>query len=174
MKKADKTVYLILGLLLAALLLSALFNRGDAELKRALTENRQFQVRVEGEAVATVGLQDLLDLEPWEFTTMLATSISEPREVTLQGVELRLLLAALDIDIAKARYFIFSGLDGYYSPLTRAEVEKEQSIYICLTMDGEILKTRVEGGFGPFMMVIRGARFSQRWCKYVEAVDIKK
>jgi hypothetical protein len=39
-------------------------------------------------------------------------------------------------------------------------------------MDGEILKTQSDGGYGPFMMVIRGSRFAQRWCKYVEAVDV--
>ena len=174
MKRADKTVYLVLGLLLAALLASALFSRNGMELKRALGENHKFQIRLEGETVATVGLQDLLDMEPKEFTTTLATSISAPRGVTLKGVELRELLAALDIDTSQARYFIFSGLDGYYSPLSRGEVEKAESIYICLAMDGELLKPVDEGGFGPFMMVIRGARFAQRWCKYVEAVDIKK
>jgi type II secretory pathway component PulK len=174
MKIANKTVYLLLGLLLAATLVLALLNRGDAELKRALQENHQFQICVEGEALVTVGLQDLLDLQPQEFSTILATSIAKPREVLLQGVELQDLLEALAIDTGKARYFIFSGLDGYDSPLTRAEVEKAQSIYICLAMDGEILKTQGEGGWGPFMMVIRGSRFAQRWCKYVEAVDIKE
>ena len=94
--------------------------------------------------------------------------------MTLQGVELRDLLAALDIDTSGARYFIFSGLDGYDSPLTLKEVEKAQSIYICLSMDGEVLKPQAEGGWGSFMMVIRGSRFAQRWCKYVEAVDIIK
>jgi len=172
MKITNKAVYLILGLLLAATLILTFLNRGDTELKRALLENRQFQVRVEGQAVATVGLQDLLDLKPQEFTTTLSTSITKPREVKLQGVQLRDLLASLEIDITDARYIIFSGLDGYDSPLTRAEVEKEQSIYICLAMDDEILKPPNEGGWGPFMMVIRGSRFAQRWCKYVEAVDI--
>lgn len=173
MKKANRAVYLTLVLLFAVVVISAVLNRGDVELKRALAENRQFQIRRDGESILTVGLHELLDLEPVEFTTRLATSVSEPREVTLQGVELRLLLEALEIDTSEARYFVFSGLDGYYSPLTLAEVEKEEYIYICLAMDGEILKTQSEGGFGPFLMVIRGARFAQRWCKYVEAVDIK-
>ncbi|MCL1975504.1 MAG: molybdopterin-dependent oxidoreductase [Firmicutes bacterium] len=174
MKKADKNIYLILVLLLIMIITVAYFQRGDAELKRALAENRQFLVLQDGATVATVSLQDLLDLQPQEFTTRFATSISEPREVTLQGVELRDLLAALNIDMAYARFYIFSGLDGYYSPLSRGEVEKEQSIYICLAMNGELLKDSSQGGYGPFMMVIRGARFAQRWCKYIEAVDLKK
>jgi len=141
-------------------------------MRRALEENREFQIRVDGEYAATASLQTLLDLNPVEFKTTLATSVSAPREVTLRGVELRALLTALDIDTANADHYVISGLDSYYSPLTRAEVEQDGLIYVCFAMDGEVLKPRSDGGDGPFLMVIRGSRFAQRWCKYVEAVDV--
>ena len=173
MKITNKTVYLIAGLLVIVVAVLALLNRGDRELQRALEENREFEIRVEGEHAATVGLQALLDMGPQEFTTSLATSIAAPREVTLRGVELRVLLDALGIDTGKVSYFVVSGLDSYYSPLTVDEVLQEGIVYICFTMDGEIMKTQSEGGYGPFLMVIRGSRFAQRWCKYVEAVDLR-
>ena len=150
----------------------ALFNRGDAELRRALEENLEFQVRVNGNTVATVGLQDLLDLQPQEFTTTMSTSAAGPRQVALRGVELRLLIEKLDVDTQDASHFVVSGLDGYRSPLTLDEVRQPEIVYICFSMDGGMLKTQSEGGYGPFMMVIRGAPYAQRWCKYVEAVDI--
>ena len=170
--KANKTVYLVLVLLLVAVAVLAYMNRGDAELRRALTENREFLIRIDGEYAATVGLQELLDLGPKEFTTSLATSITAPRDVTLRGIELRQLLEAKDIDLTIASHFVVSGLDAYYSPLSLSEVLEEELIYICFSMDGELLKPQDEGGYGPFMMVIHGSRFAQRWCKYVEAVDI--
>ena len=173
MKKANKIVYLVMGLLLAAVAVLAFLNRGDPELRRALEENREFHIRVNGEHAATVSLQMLLDLGPQEFATPFATSITAPREATLQGVELRTLLESLDIDISGATHFVVSALDGHYSPLTSAEVRQEGLIYICFAMDGEMLRPQGEGGFGPFLMVIRGARFAQRWCKYVEAVDVR-
>ena len=169
----NKVVYLVLSLLFVIMSVLAFLNRGDAELRRALEENREFQIRIEGEPVATVSLSTLLGLNPQEFTTTYATSISAPREATLQGVELRLLLDTLEIDTSKAAYYAVTGLDSYYSPLTKEEVEKEETIYICFSMDGEILKKQSEGGFGPFLLVIRDTRFAQRWCKYVESVDIK-
>lgn len=172
MRKADKIVYIALGVLFAAVLLFAFLNRSGREIQRALEENREFLVRVDGEYAATVTLQMLLDLGPQEFKTSFSTSIAAPREVALQGVELRLLFEALGIDVSNADYFAVSGLDGYYSPLTPAEVHSAETIYICYSMDGEILKTMGEGGFGPFMLVIRGSLFAQRWCKYVEAVDV--
>ena len=171
--KANRIVYIALALLFIAVVALVLLNRGDPELRRALEENREFLIRVEGEVAATVSLQDLLDLDPQEFTTMFATSVSAPRETTLGGVELRRLIEAFEIDISIAGYFIVSGLDSYYSPLTREEVENEDSVYICFSMDGEILKPQGEGGYGPFLMVIRDERFARRWCKYVESIDIR-
>ena len=171
--KADKLVYLTLALLLVAVAVLALLNRGERALRRALEENREFRICVDGAPSATVGLQVLLDLGPQEFTTSLATSIASPRDTTLRGVELRLLLESLEIDATMFSAIIVSGLDGYYSPLSREEVESEGAIYICFSMDGEILKTQSEGGYGPFMMVIRGSRFAQRWCKYLETVDLR-
>ena len=172
MKRVNKIIYIVLGVLLVAVAALVLLNRGDSGLRRAMEENREFRICVDGETVATVNLSKLLDMSPVEFKTTYATSVSAPRETVLRGVELRTLLEALDIDASNADHFVVSGLDSYYSPLTRAEVEKEESVYICFSMDGQVLKTRSEGGLGPFLMVIRGSSFAQRWCKYVEAVDI--
>jgi hypothetical protein len=147
-------------------------NRGDAGLRRVLEENREFQIHVDGEGVATVCLDDLLDLKPQEFSTIMSTSIGVPRQVTLKGVELRMLLDALEIDTSQAVAVIVSGLDGYLSPLRAVEVNKAENVYICYALNGEILKTQREGSLGPFLMVVRGDRFAQRWCKYIEAVDI--
>ena len=172
MNRSNKAVYITLGILLVFVAILAFFNRRDPELRRALEENREFHILINGEFAAAVSLQVLLELDPQEFTTTFSTSISAPRETVLKGVELRLLLESLGIDTSNAGRYIVSGLDAYYSPLTSAEVEQEDTVYICYSMDGEILKKQSEGGFGPFLMIIRGESFAQRWCKYVESVDI--
>ena len=173
-RKSYRAVYISLAVLLVATVALAYLNRGDPELRRALEENREFQIRSDGELAATVNLQFLLGLGPQEFTATFSTSLTTPREATLRGVELRILIDALDINASGAGQFIVSGLDGYYSALSREEVEREENVYICFSMDGVVLKARSEGGYGPFMLVIRSDNFAQRWCKYVEAVDIKK
>ena len=172
MKKTNKIVYLTLALLLVVVAVLAFMNRGDPELRRALEENREFHLRIDGQYAATVSLQTLLDLNPQEFTTPFATSVSAQRETTLRGVELRSLLDELGIDFSGASHVVASGLDSYYSPVSIDEVSGEGIVYICFSMDGEIMKPQSEGGVGPFMMVIRGTRFAQRWCKYVEAIDV--
>jgi hypothetical protein len=172
MKKANKIVYIALALLLAAVAGLAFLNRGDAELRRALEENREFHIRINGEHTATVCLQFLLEMGSQEFITSFATSITAPRDVTLRGVELRLLLDELGIDLVGASHIVVSGLDRHYSPLSVEEVRQEGLVYLCFSMDGEFLASQSEGGMGPFLMAIRGTRFAQRWCKYVEAVDV--
>jgi len=173
-KNANKAVYLTLLLLVAAVVVLVLINSGDAELRRALEENREFRVLIDGEPAATIGLGALLGVEPQEFAATLASSVGLPREVTLKGVELRQLLETLDIDAAQASMIVVSGMDGYVSPLTNAEVNKAENVYICYSMDGAVLKTQSEGGYGPFLMVIRSERFAQRWCKYVDTVDVRR
>jgi hypothetical protein len=163
-----------MGLLLIVVVTLVLVNRGDAELRRALEENRQFQILVEGNIAVTVSLNDLIDMHPQEFITVMNTSANAPQEVSLKGVELRVLLDAFGIDAPPDASFIVSALDGYVSPLTRSEVYKEENAYICYSMDGEILKTWSDGGYGPFMMVLRSELFAQRWCKYVETIDVRR
>jgi len=174
MWRVNKIILIIVGLLLVAILVLALLNRGDVALKHALLENREFLLKVEGETVATVSLQDIVDMQPVEFTTRLATSVSTPREVILHGVELRLLYESLNIDISQTTLFAVRGLDGYYSPLSSTEVAAADKVYICIAMDNEILQDKVSGGWGPFLLVIRGELFAQRWCKYVEEIDACK
>jgi len=173
MKRVNLIVYLVLCVLFVILIILVLLNRGDVELRRALAENREFQIRVEGEVISTIGLQFLLDMEPQEFTASYATSISAPRDVTMRGVELRLLLDALEIDLSNVNHFVVSGLDSYYTPLSIDEVLIDENVYICYSMDGEMMKSQSEGGVGPYMLVIRSDRFAQRWCKYIEAVDVR-
>ena len=157
--------------LLAAVAVLAVLNRGDAALKRALEENREFLLKAEGETLVTVSLQDIVDMQPVEFSTRLATSISAPREVSLRGVELRLIYESLGIDVSEASLFAVRGLDSYFSPLTYAEVSAAEKVYICIAMDGEWLQDKSSGGWGPFLLVIKDELFAQRWCKYVEEID---
>ncbi|MCL1849143.1 MAG: hypothetical protein FWF83_05685 [Clostridiales bacterium] len=165
------TVVCVLLVLISVLVY---LNNSDAALKRALQENRQFLLKVDGETAAVVHLQDILDCKPERFTTRLSSTTMLPRDVDFEGVELRLLYAFLGMDIPAAALFHVRGLDGYFSPISATEVTAENKIYICISMDGEILQAKSAGGWGPFMLVIRDSAFAQRWCKYVEEIDARQ
>jgi hypothetical protein len=173
MSRANRAILIAVVALLAAIPPLAYLNRGDAALKRALQESRRFLLKVEGETAAVVGLQDLLDMEVGNFTTRLSTSASAPRDADFQGVELRLIYEHFGVDVSEAAVYDVRGLDGFHSPLAASEVAAERAIYICFAMDGDILPDSGNGGWGPFLMVVRDAPFAQRWCKYVEEIDAR-
>lgn len=174
MKRENRYILIAVCVLISLISALAYFNRGDAALKRALQENRQFALKVGGETAAFVSLQDILDMKPVKFTTRLSTSITAPREAEFEGVELRDLFERYDIDIVGASLFDVRGLDGYFSPLKADEVAAEDKVYVCISMDGELLADKGAGGWGPFLLVIRGSAFAQRWCKYVEEIDARR
>ena len=174
MKSETRIITAIISLLVIAVAVLIFLNRGDAALKQALQENRQFLLKVDGEVAAIVGLQDVLDLKPEEFTTRLSTSATLPRDTVLQGVELRRIYRHFDIDTSGAKLYAVRGLDGYFSPLRAEEVAAENKIYVCIAMDGAILTDKSSGGWGPFLLVIRGSAFAQRWCKYIEEIDAQQ
>ena len=173
MERPNRIILTIICVLLMLISVLAYLNSGDVALKRALQENRQFLLKVDGETAAVVHLQDILDAGTESFTTRLSSTTITPRSADFEGVELRSLYAYLDVDVSAAALFDVRGLDGYFSPISSAEVASENKIYICISMDGEILKDKSAGGWGPFMLVIRGAAFAQRWCKYVEEIDAR-
>ncbi len=175
MKKVKKsTLIVIIGVvvLAAAVAVFAVLNADDISYKRELEMNAEFVVKY-GDAEKRVTMQDMLDMKPVEFSATMDTSTTDPTPVMFTGVELKNICESLDIDISSAEVFEVRALDGYSSAVVLDEVLTEGNVYICLLMNGEVLKTKSEGGFGPYMMVINSAEFSQRWCKFVQEIDIR-
>jgi len=173
MKRSTKIIAAAVAFLILAVCVLAWLNRGDLTLKRELSENREFLLRINGETAATVTMSDMLALKPTEFETIMDTSISDPAEVRFTGVELREILAYKGIEIPPENFCEAVGLDSYYSSVSYGEIMEKGRVYICVAMNGKPLAPKEEGGMGPFLMVITGGGFSMRWCKYVEGINIR-
>lgn len=176
LSRNNRLLLLIIGLLLLLVLTSALLNTGDLALKRQLEMDQQFILSwngAEGPQQARVSMEDILALRPQEREAVLDTSISDAETVLVLGVELSALLDYYDIPWTADNYFEINGLDEYYSPVLYDEVLAPDNVLICIAMNGQSLGSKSTGGFGPYMMVIRNERFSQRWCKYVEEVAVR-
>jgi spermidine/putrescine-binding protein len=53
------------------------------------------------------------------------------------------------------------------------EAQNVRNVYIAYQINGEDLKSKAQGGNGPYQLVILSDPFSQRWCKYVNGVEIE-
>ncbi|OQB24013.1 MAG: hypothetical protein BWY11_01457 [Firmicutes bacterium ADurb.Bin182] len=174
MKKIKQSTLIVIfvAVLIIAVGILALFNADDIGVKRELEMNAEFVIKY-SDFEKTIGMQDMLDFEPVKFTAVMDTSVSEPEEVTFKGVELKTICEGLGIDISPAETFEVRALDGYSSALTADEVQSDGNVYICMYMNDEVLKPKSEGGYGPYMMVVKSSMFSQRWCKFVQEIEIR-
>lgn len=166
MNKNSKILTLVILILTALTAVFAYLNAGDIDYKKALEENAQFVVN-SGETQFVVSMKDILTMGVTDFSATLDTSISSAKEVCLTGVNFQQIFDFLELDVSDATGFEVRALDGYASA-----VQENETGYLCIAMDGETLGTKSEGGMGPYLMVIEGLEFSQRWCKYVQEINV--
>ena len=175
MKKIKKSTLIIIicvAVLAAAVAVFAILNAANISAKKELEMNAEYIIKY-GDIQERVTMQDMLDLNPVEFKATMDTSTTDPASVTFTGVELKDICEYYGIDISTASVFEVRALDGYSSALTLDEVLADDNVYICLLMDGEVLEPKSQGGYGPYMMVINSSQFSQRWCKFVQEIEIR-
>ena len=171
--RGSRSIYQTLSVFVVIVIVLIFFSDSDPELRQALEEKREFLILSNGEHEASVRLEVFIAMEPQEFTTSFDLAGSGMRETVFKGVELRFILETYNIDASSANEFLLFGLESSYQPITRDEVEKEENVYVCYSMDGEIMKLQSEGGLGPFVIVVRDELRSQRLLRYVEAIDIR-
>ncbi len=172
MNKGTVGVIIAASLLLIAITGLAYLNAGSVAAFKELEMEAKFLLTDGGREIS-VGMEDILALQPAQFETTMRTSTTGATPVTFTGVELRNILENYAVDIEPHSTLQIMAMDGYTSAVTGQEVLEEKNIYLCIAMNGEALKPRSEGGSGPYYLVIRTAEFAQRWCKCVGRIVVK-
>ncbi|HHX54063.1 MAG TPA: molybdopterin-dependent oxidoreductase [Clostridiales bacterium] len=170
-RKRNLGIIITLVLLTAAVAVLAFLNAGSLERKQELEMNAEFLLG-SGGAQRTITMRDILELDPVDFEAVMDTSTTDPTSVTFTGVELSRICEKFGIGIEPGMIVQVKALDGYASALTGEEVLAGDNVYICVYMNGEALKTKSEGGMGPYLMIIKSFLYSQRWCKFVEEIVV--
>ena len=106
------------------------------------------------------------------FPAVVRSSGEKPVETEYKGIEISKLFSSLDIDLSNSEKMTFIATDGYRIILSLDEIKEPNNVYLTFQRDGEYLKSKKQGGNGPFQLVIRRDPFSQRWIKYVEEIII--
>jgi len=107
------------------------------------------------------------------FPAVVRSSGSKPVETEYKGIELTKLFDSLDLDITNYSKVTFNASDGYRIILSIEEIKEPSNVYLTFERDGEILKSKKQGGKGPFQLVIRRDPFSQRWIKHVNEIILQ-
>lgn len=107
------------------------------------------------------------------FPAVVRSSGSKPVETEYKGIELTKLFDSLNVDITSYSKVTFNASDGYRIILSMEEIKEPSNVYLTFERDGEILKSKKQGGNGPFQLVIRRDPFSQRWIKHVNEIILE-
>ncbi len=179
-KKSVIVLVVVIAVLGIAVGVLAALNAGDVAYKKELEMNAVYEIKI-GEDTYKISMDNMLALAPVTFSAVLDTSVTDPEDVNFVGVELKKVFESVGVDISGAGTVEIRSLDGYTSALSEEEILQDDNVYITIAeevigQDGQItqeaLKTKSEGGMGPYLMIVKSSQFSQRWCKFVQEVVV--
>ncbi len=107
------------------------------------------------------------------FPAVVRSSGEKPVETEYRGIELVNILIANNIEFDKFEKATFNASDGYRIILSMDEIKDKSNVYLTFEREGEILKSKKQGGNGPFQLIIRRDPFSQRWIKHVNEIILE-
>lgn len=107
------------------------------------------------------------------FPAVVRSSGSKPVETEYKGVELTKFFKSINIDLSGYTKATFNAADGYRIILSIEEIMEPSNVYLTFERDGELLKSKKQGGNGPFQLIIRRDPFSQRWIKHVDEIILQ-
>lgn len=175
MKQNTKIIVIVLAVLVATTAIGAIFNRQYAHEKAVLFEAAEIAVLQEGREVSRLSMDTISQLPTANFTAMLKSSIMEsPEKHTYTGIAFSDLFAAAGVSLEGKNRVMVHSIDGYVVPFTIEEIRALDNVYLVYKDNEKYLGSYGEAdGQGPYMIVIRGDRFSQRWAKYVCELDVQ-
>lgn len=107
------------------------------------------------------------------FPAVVRSSGNKPVETEYKGIEMSKLFSSLDLDISQVEKITFNASDGYRIILSIEEINEPNNVYLTFERDGKPMKSKRQGGNGPFQLVIRRDPFSQRWIKHIEEIILE-
>ncbi|HZK24789.1 MAG TPA: molybdopterin-dependent oxidoreductase [Oscillospiraceae bacterium] len=167
-----KKVVIVLVILVVIVAITAMLNRDDLGEKVASQENALLYLKADN-SETKVDFATMQELPEVEFPAVLKRSGKAPVDTSYAGVELKALLAKLEINTDDKTQIITKAVDGYTVALSLAEVLADDNVYIVYKRDGEDLGTKEDGGSGPYQLVIREDSFGQRWNKYLMEIELQ-
>lgn len=169
---SNRTIGIIILILIIITGVFAFINREMVKDNREVHENAEIIIKGEG-SETKLNFEDIANLGEEEFTAILDTSDSDPKEHSYIGVPLVNIIEKAGINIEDKKQIIVKGIDGYTIALSSKEVMDKDNVYLVYKLNGKFLKGKEEGGSGPYQIIVRKDEFSQRWCKFVVEMEVK-
>lgn len=137
-------------------------------------DSASLSVKVQGEEVGAITLEEIAALGGEEFAKVLRSSGKEPKESLYTGVPLiKVLEAVKPGSVTPGVQVTVLASDGYAVTYSGADILRPEHIYLVWLKDGKALGTKAKGGLGPLLVIPRQDEYGQFWCKFVVEADIR-
>ncbi|NLZ93607.1 MAG: molybdopterin-dependent oxidoreductase [Firmicutes bacterium] len=167
-----KKVIIVLVILIIIVAVTAVLNRESLREKAASQADAILYIKADG-VETEVDFATIKELPEKEFPAVLKSSGKPPVDTSYTGVQLKDLLAKLEVKTDGKKQVITKAVDGYTVALSMEEVLIDDNVYIVYKRDGKDLGTKEKGGSGPYQVVIRNDQFGQRWNKYLMEIELQ-
>ncbi len=175
-KRYKNIIGLVLALLAVISALGVFVNYAQSKERLSLLINQEIVIYENGSELTRVTMDYMSDgLEARKFIANLKSStMISPEEHEYEGFALSDIFAFAELSLVGKSRVIVESVDGYRVPLKIEEIMELDNIFLVYKDDGKYLGSyKDKGGQGPFMIVVKGDRFSQRWAKYVTGLDVE-
>lgn len=172
MNKSKKIAIVTVVVLAVILVITGVLNKKGLEQRKEMLEDAKITLKINGDEIAVATFEDI-KLDGEEFEAVLDTSNTEPHTYSYTGVQIKDLLSKYNIDLNGANAIIFTAVDGYTVAYSIDEVLEEGNVYVAYERDGELLKTRENGGRGPYQTIVTKDQFSNRRCKWLTTIEVQ-
>lgn len=155
-----KWIVAIIAVLVAAVcILGAVSRNSDKDTEGLMIQNAGSE---------TTAAWDNIEKESFEGD--LINGKGEVSHNNYEGIELKELLAANEIEVTKDSVVTATSEDNYSAELSGAEILEDGKVYVALSQDGEMIEG-IEGGQGA-QLIVFGDPNSKRAVKYLKVIAI--
>lgn len=173
MNKSNKTIILILIILVSISSTGLYLNKDHMIRNRELNEKAIFEIYDSGEFLTSFTMEEIREIGEEKFEATLDTSNTNPKTYEYTGVRLKKILDAAALEILDREMVAVTGADGYTVAVSMTKVIEKDNVYLAYKREDIPLGTREDGGTGTYQLIIKNDQFSQNWCKYVVKADVR-
>ncbi len=171
MKTSSKKIILIVIIMSIALAILLVLNQDNLNESVSIYEDKKVEI-YKNEFIRLYSFNEIKKLETHKLEAYLNESGKEPEKQKYTGVLIKDILLDANIDVKDIKAILVTAVDGYTVAVDKEKVIESDNVYLVFKQNGQLLKSRDDGGVGPYQMVIVKDQFSQYWCKYVIKIEV--
>lgn len=173
MSKNTKIAIGIIAGLCIVLVGALLLNKEGLDERKEMFTSAQVTLKDSGNEICILNFEDIKAAGEETFEAVYDTSKTEPVTLSYTGVQLKNVLSQSGIELEGKTTVVLSAVDGYTVAYILEEVMEEGNVYLTYAEEGEMLKSREEGGSGPYQTIVVSDTFSSRRCKWLTSIEVQ-